>query len=309
METFPILITLLMLKSYVCTNIGGLPQPPEGYHYDFEGNIIITSSPEDFMTGNLSNALFGRITHAGIMNFDSNTEKEDSIEFTASIKPIARDDYLKKMIAFLTKHYWIDPKTKPNVDDVKQTLLTIYDKISDAKELLIITAISVFETNAFMKMHEEPIPEGDKWYSRGILQIYSEERYIRIAELTENIEFLNNPDILSNLDLDATIASLLFWKYLVSEAQKSDPSYRVTWANALLLLEPRDLQPDQKDYIIKKKEAGRLFQTIVLLFTKQNECIIKDRFDFIRSTVAAAEPVPLEHREKKHHEPINCSIN
>ncbi|KCZ78653.1 hypothetical protein H311_00313 [Anncaliia algerae PRA109] len=309
METFPILITLLMLKSYFCTIIGGLPQPPEGYHYVFEGNIIITSSPEDFMTGNLSNGLFGRVRHAGITNFDLNTEKEDSIEFTASIKPIARDDYLEKMIAFLTKQYWIDPKTKPNVDDVKQTLLTIYDEISDAKELLIITAISVFETNAFMKMHEEPIPEGDKWYSRGILQIYLEERYIHIAKLTKNIEFLDNPDILSNLDLDATTASLLFWKYLVSEAQTSDPSYRVTWANALILLSPRDLQPDQKDYIIKKKAAGRLFQTIVMLFAKQNECSMKDRFDFITSTIAAAESVPLEHRKKKHHDPNNCKIN
>ncbi|KCZ79913.1 hypothetical protein H312_02691 [Anncaliia algerae PRA339] len=300
MEKYTIEIVLTLLKLFLCGKIKKTLLPQKDYHFAMGGKIKLTPNPECLSITDTSDIVIGSIFSMGVMNFDPNilTQRNEGVQLGKTYKPILREDYLKKLIDFLTNTYWIKAKTKPNVDNVKETLLEVYDNIPDTKELIVITWIIIFETEGFLKMHEEPVPEGDKWFTRGILQIYSEERYIQIANLTNNIEFIVNPDILCNLNLKATGASLMFWKDLIANAKKTTPRFRISWEKALILLKPKDLQPDQKDYEIKIRNALNLYVYIVNLLENRQNCG-PINYEFVRSMIGAVESIPSHLRKKR----------
>ncbi|KCZ79911.1 hypothetical protein H312_02689 [Anncaliia algerae PRA339] len=297
------IVMLVFFKLFARAYNGHLASSPKGYHFAYDGKIVLAANSNSLTSENTSNAVVGSITAMGRIKFhhdvDPDSDPENELETT--LNPITKDDYINRLVAFLTETYWTDPEHTPDVGKAKQALIQIYDNISDPnpKELLVVTSLVIYETQAFMKMHEEPIPKDDRWYSRGILQIYSEKNYAHIAKLTGNNDFIKTPYILSNLDNRATDASLAFWKDLIGNARKEDPDFQISWMKALFLLKLKDLVPGPEENKKRRKIAFKQFQAIVNLFLNEKECLIQNCLEFIKYSINSNQSSALQHRKKK----------
>ncbi|RVD91070.1 hypothetical protein TUBRATIS_24910 [Tubulinosema ratisbonensis] len=186
-------------------------------------------------------------------------------------KRVSDKRFKKAIIRFLEETYWRPPFSFPNIPEVRKMLSLIYDWIDSFKELCIFTSLSMFGTGGYINMSQKypPPRPGEKWYSRGLLQISGEENYKVLAKLTCDKEFLTNPDILATYDSEATEASVFFWNYLIKKRKKVDPDFEMNFDNGLKLLFPKFFEPGHEEEFKKfKKSRHELYEKIRELFEK-----------------------------------------
>ncbi|KCZ76709.1 hypothetical protein H311_02288 [Anncaliia algerae PRA109] len=303
MGSLQTIVMLVFFKLFARAYGGHLASSSKGYHFAYNGKIVLATNSDSLPPKKFSNGILGSITAMGRIKFDhdadSDSDPENEVEVT--LNPITKDDYINKLVDFLIETYWTDPEHTPDINKAKEALGQIYDNISDLnpKELLIVTSLVIYETQAFMKMYEEPIPKDDRWYSRGILSIYQEENYARIAQLTGNNDFIKTPYILSNLDNRAIDASLAFWKDLIANARKTNPDYQISWMKAIFLLKLKDLVPGPEENKQRRHVAFKQFKAIVKLFINEKECLIKNCLEFIKYSINSNQSSTLQDRKKK----------
>ncbi|RVD91071.1 hypothetical protein TUBRATIS_24920 [Tubulinosema ratisbonensis] len=204
------------------------------------------------------------------------TESEGTIEFAGNdcqlllnTPKVTKDCFTEKIIQFLQHTFWRTPFSAPNIPELIGLLGILYDRIQSFDELLILVSETMYATVGFriLSQHNPPPKEGDKWYARGLLYIHGEENYERLAELTQNPEFINNPDILESYDPKITEACVTFWKDLIEKRKAVDPSFTMDFDTGLKLMFPKFFEPGhEKKYAYFRRHRFELYKCIVALF-------------------------------------------
>ncbi|KCZ74430.1 hypothetical protein H311_04605, partial [Anncaliia algerae PRA109] len=156
---------------------------------------------------------------------------------------------------------------KRAAQDIQNLLQKFYEEFDDWNELEIFTANAIFTTGGFKNMSQKYPEPVDEWFSRGILQICTEGNYQKLAEIMEDEIFITNPDILASFEDIATEGSIAFWKFLVENAKKQDPTFKLTWDSALKLLNTYEVQPEhEEEWALNKANRLEEYNNVRKLF-------------------------------------------
>lgn len=184
-------------------------------------------------------------------------------------KPVPEEEFVDKLFEYIIGKYGNGTKkaAKRAAQDIENLLQKFYNEFDDWNELEIFTANAIFTTGGFKNMSQKYPEPVDEWFSRGILQICTEGNYRKLAEIMEDEVFITNPDILASFEDIATEGSIAFWKLLVEDAKKQDPTFKLTWDSALKLLNTYEVQPEhEKEWALNKANRLEEYNNVRKLF-------------------------------------------
>jgi len=187
---------------------------------------------------------------------------------------ITEREYVHKITCYLRKKYWDDCEVPER--EVRATLERIFHLLHrNQHNLLIFTAHVIFGTGGLLRLQNGH----ERWASRGILQITTEDNYKTLSELIRNDIFLRCPQALASLHRLAVQGSILFWIFEVEKnfGPRARPSF---WETLVRILNPSEVRcPWTWKSERKIRHRFRVYHEVCKLFCERPDfgCKPKDR--------------------------------